>query len=233
MKKIYLVYGPPSSGKTTYVNAHAGENDLIVDMDLIYKGISKNPLYHKPGGLLKNALGVRDYLLKQIELGIGNWENAFIVGGYPNYKKRNKLAKKMNAEQVFINTPIEICLTRCKTKDYERYIYEWFNEFNRGKYNYSSEENRFYHSSEWLKKRNEVLMLDHHECQMCKAKGEYTPATTVHHVKPLKDRPDLALSIFDGSERQLVSLCSACHNKVHKEKGTYAVESKPLTQERW
>ena len=51
-KKVYLVYGPPSSGKTTYINKHATGNDLIVDMDLIYAGISNNHLYHKPRAFL-------------------------------------------------------------------------------------------------------------------------------------------------------------------------------------
>lgn len=91
----------------------------------------------------------------------------------------------------------------------------------------------FYNSASWKKKRQEVLELDHHECQMCKAKGVYTRANTVHHVKHLKDRPDLAYSIMDGKTRQLVSLCKDCHNKVHPEKLKIAESSEPITQERW
>lgn len=91
----------------------------------------------------------------------------------------------------------------------------------------------FYWSGTWKKKRAEVLEFDHYECQLCKTKGIYTKATTVHHVKHLKDRPDLALSIFDGKERQLVSLCDSCHNSVHPEKLRKCVESEPMTVERW
>lgn len=92
---------------------------------------------------------------------------------------------------------------------------------------------QFYKSTLWKHKRAEVLRLDHYECQMCKSNGKYTRATTVHHVKHLKDRPDLALSLYDGKDRQLVSLCNECHNKVHPEKRKEYIKKEPLTPERW
>lgn len=93
---------------------------------------------------------------------------------------------------------------------------------------------RFYASREWKLVREQVMALDHHECQLCKRRGVYTPAQTVHHVKHLKDRPDLRLSVWDGDERQLVSLCNDCHNRVHPEKAyKLPAKRKPLTPERW
>lgn len=93
---------------------------------------------------------------------------------------------------------------------------------------------RFYNSTEWKRVRDEVLRLDRHECQLCKAEGRYSPAQTVHHVKHLRDRWDLRLSIYDGDERQLVSLCNECHNRVHPEKAfKHNANEKPLTPERW
>lgn len=96
----------------------------------------------------------------------------------------------------------------------------------------------FYHWSAWEHLRDEVLKFDHYECQRCKAKGKYRKATVVHHVKHLKDRPDLALSLYDPDthERQLVSLCKACHEEVHPEriqKWKYKAVKKQLTEERW
>ena len=96
-----------------------------------------------------------------------------------------------------------------------------------------TEANAFYHTYEWTKKRAEVLKLDHNECQRCKANGRYTKATTVHHVKHLKDRPDLALSIWDGNERQLVSLCQSCHNLEHPEKASKGKRKEVITKEFW
>ena len=92
---------------------------------------------------------------------------------------------------------------------------------------------QFYKSTAWKKKRAEVLELDHHECQICKSHGRYTRATTVHHVKHLKDRTDLALSIWDGNQRQLISVCNECHNKLHPEKQLKIKRKEPITPERW
>ena len=98
----------------------------------------------------------------------------------------------------------------------------------------SGQEYRFYSWSCWLHARAEVLKMDHYECQRCKARGRYRRAVLVHHVKHLKDRPDLALSIWDGKERQLVSVCKRCHEELHPEsQRQHTTMAKPVTEERW
>ena len=98
----------------------------------------------------------------------------------------------------------------------------------------AGEEGTFYHWSEWESLRAQVLRMDHYECQICKAKGRYKKAAIVHHVKHLRDRPDLALSIWDGEERQLVSVCKKCHEEEHPESlRQYAPRLIPVTDERW
>lgn len=98
----------------------------------------------------------------------------------------------------------------------------------------SGREHEFYLWGAWKAIRQKVLSLDHYECQTCKAKGKYAKATIVHHVKHLKDRPDLALSIWDGDERQLISLCKSCHEAEHPEsQRKYKNIRAPITAERW
>lgn len=72
---------------------------------------------------------------------------------------------------------------------------------------------KFYKSPIWRRKRRSILQRDNYECQSCKKEGGFSPATCVHHIKHLKDRPDLALD-----DNNLISLCDACHNKEHPEK---------------
>ena len=76
---------------------------------------------------------------------------------------------------------------------------------------------KFYSSRIWRRVRRQVLELYRGECVMCRDAGRYTPATTVHHVKHLLDRPDLGLSITDPDtgEPQLIPLCDAHHIDVH------------------
>ena len=51
---IHIISGPPCSGKSTYVQEHAKNDDLCVDYDLIAQSLgSKNP--HSARGLIKQA----------------------------------------------------------------------------------------------------------------------------------------------------------------------------------
>lgn len=93
----------------------------------------------------------------------------------------------------------------------------------------------FYSWPEWLALREDVLKLDRYECQRCREeKHRYRRAKIVHHVKHLRDRPDLALSIWDGGARQLVSVCKSCHEELHPESQRQFKRIRaPLTAERW
>ncbi|MEG2285917.1 MAG: HNH endonuclease, partial [Eubacterium sp.] len=97
----------------------------------------------------------------------------------------------------------------------------------------------FYNGSKWKKKREEVLKLDHYECQICKENNIYTRAEIVHHVNHLKDRPDMRLNIYfydekGNKKRQLISVCRNCHEtKCHPERMRLKKTKEPLTIERW
>ena len=85
--------------------------------------------------------------------------------------------------------------------------------------------NAFYHTARWQAKRKDILRRDRKQCRMCRDKGRYTPATTVHHLKHLREYPELALT-----DDNLISLCSECHELVHPEKH----QSKGfMNEERW
>lgn len=95
-------------------------------------------------------------------------------------------------------------------------------------------ENLFYSWPEWKSLRNDVLDLDHRECQLCKVKGRFRSARIVHHVRHLRDRPDLALSIWFNGKRQLISVCKICHEEQHPESlRQFTPAPPPVTLERW
>lgn len=88
---------------------------------------------------------------------------------------------------------------------------------------------KFYKSKEWKKKRKEILKRDNNECQKCKDRGCYSKAEAVHHIKHLKEIPELALQ-----DENLISLCNSCHNEEHPEK---LIKNEPkkifMNEERW
>lgn len=77
----------------------------------------------------------------------------------------------------------------------------------------------FYHSGAWLRVRQMALARDKHLCQECvrrvKMGLQSRPrnATMVHHIKPRKEYPELALVL-----ENLESLCNTCHERLTPER---------------
>lgn len=138
--KIYIVYGAPLSGKSTFVNKNKQYGDLIIDIDRIWECISGvHHLDGKPNGLKKNVFAIRDLLYEQVKHRVGFYNNCYIIGGFALISERERLASELNAELVYIDTTESECLERINTieneqikKNYEKYIREWFERYDRG-----------------------------------------------------------------------------------------------------
>ena len=137
-RKVYLVYGAPCSGKTTFVNDIKGNSDLIIDMDNIWQCITGGARYEKPNALKTNAFIVRDALYDSVKTRAGKWERAFIIAGMPIKSDRERLINVLGAEPIFIDTDKETCLQRLATdktrtqaqrQEWEQYINKWFEDY--------------------------------------------------------------------------------------------------------
>lgn len=134
-RQVYLVYGSPLSGKTTWVKEVMNEGDLIIDMDNIWQCVSGLDRYKKPKALNSCVFGVRDTLIDMVKHRCGKWYNAYIVGGYPLISERERLCKELRAREIFIDTSQEECLARlnrCEDRDineWEKYIEQWWKRY--------------------------------------------------------------------------------------------------------
>ena len=72
-KKIYLIYGAPCSGKTTYLDSVVEAGDLIVDLDRIRQAINGQPTHCLTPKLNSISFGIRDYLMDCIRYRRGKW----------------------------------------------------------------------------------------------------------------------------------------------------------------
>lgn len=135
MRQVFLVYGSPLSGKTSWVKENMNEGDLIVDIDLIWACISGLDNHTKPGALKQIAFRMRDVLIDSVKYRLGNWGNAYIVGGYALQAERERIARELRARLVYIESTREECherLALCNDRDkeeYSKYIDEWFERF--------------------------------------------------------------------------------------------------------
>lgn len=137
-KEIFLVYGSPLAGKTSYVESVREEGDLIVDIDRIWECVSGCPSHVKPKRLNGIVFGLRDRLMEMVKYKVGKWNNAYIVGGFPLISERERICKELGAREVFIDTPKEECIARLKAAkdrpidEYEKYIEEWWKRYAPG-----------------------------------------------------------------------------------------------------
>ena len=129
VQEVYLVYGSPCSGKSTWVKDNANPDDLIVDVDQIWECISNTDRYNKPNRLKANVFGVRDCLIDQIRCRLGAWRNAYVIGGYPLRSDRDRLCELLRATPIFIDENINICLSRAKNDEWKDFVTEWFDTF--------------------------------------------------------------------------------------------------------
>lgn len=114
VKHVYLVYGSPYAGKTTYVASVATRNDIIVELDRIHSAICICGEYDKPDATKRVAFNVRDYLLDEIRTATPRrkWQDAYIIGMYPDRIDRDNFVREYGAELVHIDTPKEDCIKR-------------------------------------------------------------------------------------------------------------------------
>lgn len=128
-QRVYLVYGAPCSGKSTWVRENANADDLVLDFDRLWEAICFSDRYHKPPRLKRAAFALRECLIDQIAMRSGNWRNAFVIGGYPLRPERDRLCDRLGAEPVFIDTPRDTCLARCTDNAWRGFIAEWFEAY--------------------------------------------------------------------------------------------------------
>ena len=136
VRQVFLVYGSPMAGKTTWVHSVQNDGDLIVDMDSIWQAVSGCDRYTKPAVLNSVVFGVRDYLIESVKYRRGKWRNAYVIGGYPLVSERERLCRMLRAREVFIDTSKQECIDRLLVCDdrnrdeWMRYIDEWWRKYS-------------------------------------------------------------------------------------------------------
>lgn len=121
-----------------------------------------------------------------------------------------------------------------KKRRKRRKAYDWPVEIAKG------HTKAFYDSTDYDIWHEKVLERDHYECQFFAGKfddGIHKPyrieprkATTTHHIKPIKERPDLCLDVNNG-----VALCFEAHEIIEGRRDFKFKRKKKklLTEEKW
>ena len=93
----------------------------------------------------------------------------------------------------------------------------------------------FYRTSKWKKKRIRILRRDKYKCQEAKRFGLYEEATTVHHIYPREEYPQLSYEDWN-----LISVSGSRHGTFHDkttgtitERGRYWQNKRKRELDKW
>lgn len=134
-REIFIVWGSPLSGKTTFVRENMIEGDLVIDMDNIWQCVSGQDRYVKPARLNAVVFKIRDELMAAVKYRLGYWSNCYIIGGYPLISERERLSKELGARLIYIDSTKEECLQRLETctdrdkNEWVQYIETWWSRY--------------------------------------------------------------------------------------------------------
>ena len=138
-KHVYIVYGSPCAGKSTWVRSVATPDDLVVNLDSIWEMIGINDRYIKPAALRSVVFDLRDKLYEIIKYRSGRWHDAYVITGGALLADRERLQQRLAADDlILIDTDQQTCLNRVYQRygndekllnEWKNYVNDWFNQY--------------------------------------------------------------------------------------------------------
>jgi hypothetical protein len=129
---VELVCGPPASGKTTYVRAHAGRGDTVIDLDSIKVRVGGRAWDSSPV-VTSKAMAYRDRMIRG--LADKRAGKAFLIVGAPTIAERKAWAAALGRVSVtLLGTDEAACIARIEAsaershaaENLKRAVREWF-----------------------------------------------------------------------------------------------------------
>ena len=124
-REVYLIYGSPCSGKSTYLDTVRMPGDFIIDIDLMRQCVSGQPPHIITPSLRSIVFGMRDYLMECVKYRRGKWQRCYILGGFPLQAERERICDEVGASEIYIESTKEECLSRLEKNPNHRDVEAW------------------------------------------------------------------------------------------------------------
>ena len=131
-RKAFLIYGPPCSGKTTYVEKHAKTGDLVIDTDKLHAAISTLGSHDRDDDLQEVVFAIRDRIADHICHGYWHGGEVYVVSCCAKRSQRQRWRRQIGAEPVLVKADRTTCLARAKKERpaiWQEYIDRWFYDY--------------------------------------------------------------------------------------------------------
>lgn len=118
---LTIVCGPPASGKSSWVQAQRGRDDLVLDLDVIACDVAGIPFTHAWDRVhLQAALHARNRMLGRLSKAGRDWPRAWLIVGEPTPAGRQWWADTLKPDRIVVlETPAPVCLQRA-ANDHDR-----------------------------------------------------------------------------------------------------------------
>lgn len=111
---VMVVCGAPGSGKSYYVTQHAGQRDLVLDLDVIAAELFKLPLYRASYEQMMVAMRYRNSMLSSLAGRDAGYVKAWLIVTAGSPAKRAFWRDQYGAELVVMPTSKAECVERIK-----------------------------------------------------------------------------------------------------------------------
>ena len=136
--EVYIVCGASGSGKSTYVQQHKADDDIVFDFDCICAALMGAKEVHGNHDIvLSVAVSMRETFYQCIEMHKGQWKKAWIITSTTDGNMLKLLASRLNAEIVLMPATLEECVDhinndtdRQNKSFYIRLAQKWFSEWS-------------------------------------------------------------------------------------------------------
>lgn len=77
--RIFIIYGPPGGGKSSYVRSRKEPADIVLDLDRICAAISMSSIHGDHRAVYDTAWRIYDFMVDQIDAGSLNYDRCWII----------------------------------------------------------------------------------------------------------------------------------------------------------
>lgn len=137
--KVYVVWGPPYSGKTTYVKSNKDRQSIVLDMDYLQSAfeLCDNVHNHSIGGCAWGiSMLVRNFVLNYVPVLILGGIDVWIISASPDKKAVDDFVKRFDAELIVMDVDVSTCIEHFEndtTRGQDKFsaytlIDKWFND---------------------------------------------------------------------------------------------------------